>query len=260
MDFPDAIMQTTVEVPSPKRSTAITLNRMVYRICRHWMVLFSVLYGLYVLVPFLAPVFMALGVMPLGRAIYAIYSFLCHQLPERSLFLFGPKIMVPLADIQTNWKVTDNPLILRQFVGNPALGWKVAWSDRMVYMFTSILFLAWIWWIFRSRLPKLSWKGLVLFLLPMAVDGGTHFISDLFGHHQGFRDTNAWLAALTQHFFSPTFYAGDAWGSFNATLRMVTGILFGIGIVWFGFPYLEEYFKDQAAWIKYKFERANLHL
>lgn len=249
-------MQTAVDGSPSKRSTAITLNRIAYWFCRHWMVFFSLLYGLYIGLPFLAPVFMAVGMTPLGRLIYTIYSFLCHQLPERSLFLFGPKIMVPLSEIQASWKVTNNPLILRQFVGNSELGWKVAWSDRMVYMFTSILIFAWVWWIFRNTIQKISWKILVLFLLPMAVDGTTHLISDLFGLHQGFRDSNAWLAALTQNAFAPSFYAGDAWGSFNAILRMISGILFAIGIVWFGFPYLEEYFKDQAAWIKYKFERA----
>ena len=48
-------MQTNVEVKNPKRSTAITLNRLSYRISRNWMVLFSLLYGLYVGLPFLAP-------------------------------------------------------------------------------------------------------------------------------------------------------------------------------------------------------------
>lgn len=43
-------------------------------------------------------------------------------------------------------------------------------------------------------------------------------------------------------------------------MRMISGILFGAGIVWFGFPYLEEYFKDQVAWIKYKFERAKVEI
>jgi len=94
----------------------------------------------------------------------------------------------------------------------------------------------------------------------MAIDGTTHFISDLFGLHQGFRYTNDWLAAVTQNAFPSTFYAGDAWGSFNSIMRMISGIVFGAGIVWFGFPYLEEFFKDQAAWIKYKFERGNLDL
>jgi uncharacterized membrane protein len=224
------------------------------------MAFFSLLYGLYVGIPFLAPVFMAIGLTPVGKLIYSIYSFLCHQLPERSFFLFGARIMIPLAEIQAAWKRTDDPLILRQFLGNSILGWKVAWSDRMVYMFTSILFLAWIWWVVRKHIPKISWKTLVLFLLPMALDGGTHFMSDLLGYHHGFRDSNAWLAALTQHAFSPAFYAGDAWGSFNAIMRMLTGILFGVGIVWFGFPYLADYFNDQAAWIRVKFERAGLNL
>lgn len=253
-------MQSTIDANRPKRSTAITLNRLSYRISRHWMAFFSLFYGLYVGLPFLAPVFMKNGLIAFGRLIYTIYSYLCHQLPERSFFLFGPKIMVPLTEIQSNWQVTDNPLILRQFIGNPELGWKVAWSDRMVFMFTSILVFAWVWWIFRHRIPRISWKVPLLFLLPMAIDGTTHMISDLSGLHQGFRYTNAWLAAITQNAFEPSFYVGDAWGSFNSIMRMVSGILFGAGIVWFGLPYLEEFFNNQAAWIKYKFEQVKLDL
>jgi hypothetical protein len=94
----------------------------------------------------------------------------------------------------------------------------------------------------------------------MTLDGTTHFISDLFGLHQGFRDSNDWLAVLTQNAFASTFYTGDAWGSFNSLMRMLSGILFGVGIVWFGFPYLDEYFRDQAAWIKIKFDRAGRKL
>jgi hypothetical protein len=47
---------------------------------------------------------------------------------------------------------------------------------------------------------------------------------------------------LTNHVFSPSFYAGDAWGSFNSLMRLLTGISFGLGLVWFGFPYLNESF------------------
>lgn len=253
-------MQTNIEVNNLKRSTAIILNRLSYRISRHWMVFFSMIYGLYVGLPFLAPVLMAGGYISPGRMIYTVYSFLCHQLPERSFFLFSPKIMFSLAEIQANWQVTNNPLILRQFIGNSELGWKVAWSDRMVFMYTSILVFAWIWWILRNRIPKISWKVLLLFLLPMAIDGTTHTISDLFGLHQGFRDSNIWLAEITRNVFATNFYAGDAWGSFNSIMRMVSGILFGAGVVWFGFPYLEDYFNDQAAWIKHKFDRAHLDL
>jgi len=253
-------MRNINEITNQKRSTVITLNRLSYWVSRHWMALFSLIYGLYVSLPFLAPVWMHNGFVSLGQVIYTIYSFLCHQLPQRSFFLFGPKIMIPLAEIQANWKVTDNPLILRQFIGSPELGWKVAWSDRMVFMFTSILIFAWIWWAFRHNLRKISGKVLVLFLLPMAIDGGTHLISDMFGLHKGFRDSNTWLAAITQNAFAPSFYSGDAWGSFNSIMRLITGVLVGIGIVWFAFPYLEEYFNDQAAQIQQKFEHAGLYL
>ena len=92
----------------------------------------------------------------------------------------------------------------------------------------------------RHRLPRLPFWGLVLFLLPMALDGTTHLISDFAGLGQGFRDSNLWLAMLTHNTLRATFYAGDAWGSFNSIMRLLTGIFFGMGIVWFGFPYIED--------------------
>jgi hypothetical protein len=207
-----------------------------------WLSIFGILAGGYVLLPFLAPVFMAIGWSGAGKAIYFIYSFLCHQLPERSYFLFGSKFTYSLSEIQAAWQNTTNPLILRQFIGNPEMGWKVAWSDRMVSMFTSIWIFGLLWFPLRHRLPKLPLWGLALFLLPMALDGTTHFISDIAGIGLGFRDTNMWLAALTRSAFSQAFYSGDAWGSFNSIMRLLTGLLFGLGIVWFTFPYLDESF------------------
>lgn len=126
------------------------------------------------------------------------------------------------------------------------MGWKVAWSDRMVSMFTSLWLFGLMWWPLRRWLKPLPWWGLVLFLLPMFVDGTSHFISDLLGIGQGFRDSNIWLATLTKGAFSPGFYAGDAWGSFNSLMRLLTGILFGLGIVWFGLPYLDEVFNQEV--------------
>jgi uncharacterized membrane protein len=207
-----------------------------------WITLFGVIAGGYVLLPFLAPALMAIGWSGPAKAIYFIYSFLCHQLPERSYFLFGPKLSYSLPEIQAAWQNTTNPLILRQFIGNPSLGWKVAWSDRMVSMFTSIWVFGLLWYPLRRRLPALPIWGLALFLLPMALDGTSHFISDFWGIGQGFRDTNLWLGILTNHVFGPTFYAGDAWSSFNSLMRLLSGVLFGFGIVWFGFPYLNDSF------------------
>lgn len=215
-------------------------TRLTFWFSRHWMLVFSLVYGLFVGLPFLAPIFMQAGWESSGRAIYFVYQFFCHQLPDRSFFLFGPQRMYDLPTIQGAWQNTTNPMALRLFIGNPAMGWKVAWSDRMVGMYGSILLAAWVWWPLQKRIKPLPLWGLVLFALPMLLDGTTHFLSDLGGIDQGFRYTNAWLATLTNDAFPAAFYAGNAWGSFNSLMRLLTGFLFGSGIVWFGFPFLEE--------------------
>ncbi len=205
---------------------------------RHWFAAFLIVYGLWVWTPFLAPVFMRLGWDGAGKAVYFIYSFFCHQLPERSFFFFGQKPMYSLGEIQSAWQNTNNPLILRQFIGNPEMGWKVAWSDRMISFYTSVWIVAALWFPFRRKVKPLAWWGFGLLLLPMALDGGTHFISDLAGIGNGFRDTNVWLAMLTKDSLPATFYAGDALGSFNSLMRLITGPLAGLAIVWLAFPYL----------------------
>ena len=209
----------------------------------HWFAVFLIVYGTWVWLPFFAPVFMHLGLTGTGRAIYFIYSFFCHQLPERSFFFFGEKRMYALSEIQATWQNTLNPLILRKFIGSETMGWKVAWSDRMISFYTSIWLFAVAWWPLRRRIKLLPWWGFALLLLPIALDGGTHAVSDLAGIGQGFRDTNLWLTALTNNSLPPTFYAGDALGSFNSWMRLLTGVLAGLGIAWFVFPYM---FQSQA--------------
>lgn len=205
---------------------------------RHWIEVFLAVYGLWVFLPFLAPIFMQTGLTSAGRAIYFIYSFFCHQLPERSFFFFGEKTMYSLSEIQAAWQDTVNPFILRKFIGNETMGWKVAWSDRMIWFYASVWLFAVIWYPFRRKIKPLAWWAFVLLLLPLAIDGSTHAISDLAGIGQGFRDTNQWLAILTNNAFPATFYAGDALGSFNSIMRLITGLLAGLGITWLAFPYV----------------------
>lgn len=222
---------TTTLTSKPKQS--------VYDwISRHWFGVFLVIYGTWVWLPFLAPVFMHIGWVGMGRTIYFIYSFFCHQLPERSFFFFGEKRMYALSAIQAAWQTTIDPMVLRKFIGNAAMGWKVAWSDRMISFYTSVWLFAVAWWPFRRSVKPLSWQGFALLLLPMVIDGGTHAISDFAGLGQGFRDSNLWLSMLTNNALSAAFYAGDALGSFNSWMRLLTGILAGLGIAWFVFPYM----------------------
>jgi uncharacterized membrane protein len=214
-----------------------TWLRMVYS---NWLVWFTLLFGLYVGLPFLAPLLMHWSYETPARMIYTVYSFLCHQLPERSLFLFGAKPSYWTGEIAAVWPTNGDLSLWRNFIGNSSMGWKVAWSDRMVSMFSSILVFGWLWWPIRRKIRPLKMTGVLLLMLPMAIDGITHMISDVSGLHSGFRFTNEWLAVLTQNSLPASFYIGDAIGSFNSWLRLITGLLFGLSMVWFGFPIIDE--------------------
>jgi len=205
---------------------------------RHWFEVFLIVYGIWVWLPFLAPLFMNLGWTGAGKAIYFVYSFFCHQLPERSFFFFGEKTMYALNEIQAAWQDTSNPMVLRQFIGNSEMGWKVAWSDRMISFYASVWLFVIGWWPLRRRVKLLPWWGFLLLLLPMVIDGSTHTVSDLAGIGAGFRDSNLWLVTLTNNSLPSAFYAGDALGSFNSWMRLLSGLLAGLGITWFAFPYI----------------------
>lgn len=224
-------------------------------VASHWPVIFIVVYGLWVWLPWLAPIFMHIGWDRVGGVIYFVYSFFCHQLPERSFFFFGHKAMYSLAEIQAAWQNTINPSILRKFIGNTGMGWKIAWSDRMISFYTSIWLFALLWLPFRRKVKPLRWWGFVLFLLPIALDGGTHMISDFAGIGLGFRDSNLWLAALTNHIFPASFYAGDTLGSFNSWMRLITGPLAGLGIVWLAFPYIYQTQVINQEFEKFSYEK-----
>ena len=155
--------------------------------------------------------------------------------------------MYSIEQIQTVWRNTDNPLILRQFVGNPNVGWKVAWSDRMISLYGGIWLFGLLWSLIAKRDKKVSVWVFIFLALPMALDGTTHLVSDLNGLFQGFRYTNDWLVALTHNAFPSSFYIGDGLGSFNSWMRWVTGLLFSFGLVWWAFPYVEEQFASKVS-------------
>ncbi len=193
------------------RATRIA-NGIVFGIARHWLAIFNSAWALYVLLPFLAPVFVNLGWYTPARAIYGIYSFLCHQLPDHSYFLFGPKA-APLLPALTAAGMPPElgPFQQRQFIGNEFVGYKVAICQRDVAIYGSVLLAGLLYGLVRKWLrPIPVWVFLVL-LLPMAIDGGTQLI--------GLRESNWWL-------------------------RTLTGGLFGAGAVWLAYPYLEEAMAD----------------
>jgi uncharacterized membrane protein len=225
-----------MRISEGKRRSSIIADH----ISRYWIVWFSVFFGLYVGLPFLAPLLMYLNLEGPARIIYTIFSFLCHQFPERSYFLFGQKTSYLTGEIAAVWPTGGDLSVWRSFIGTETMGWKVAWSDRMIAMFNSILIFGWIWWPLHRKIRPLPHKGMILLMVPMAIDGVSHLISDMYGLHSGFRFTNQWLAVLTQNGLPASFYIGDALGSFNSWMRLITGSLFGLGVVWFCFPVLDQ--------------------
>lgn len=238
---------TGIELAS-KGQASYKIHRGVNWFERHWLLIFNAFWGLFVILPWFAPLFMQLGWIFPGRALYFIYGFFCHQLPERSWFLFGPKVSYSQAEIGLVWDIS-NELVRRQFIGLPEMGWKVAWSDRMVAMYMSIFVLGVVYALLRWQgvRPKgIRWGLFLLLIAPLAIDGATHLINDAL--RLDFRDANGWAVALTNNALPASFYAGDALGSLNAILRIVTGIIFGFGVVWFLWPMMEKEFGRQAAY------------
>lgn len=221
-------------------------DRLVLWVMTHWLALLLIGMFIFTFLPFLAPLFMALGWNRLGEAIYTLYIPFCHQLPQRSWFFFGNKFTYTLSEIEQVYGNTD-PWALRFFYGSPQMGWKVAWSDRMISFYTmtpvfGLLYAALRRWV-RRPLP---FRIFLLLLMPMALDGFTHAISDaVWGISAGgFRDSNAWMSALTGNAL-PGFYAGDQAGTFNWWMRLVTGLWASVAVVFWAFPWLDRLLRHE---------------
>jgi uncharacterized membrane protein len=243
----DAMTMTTADRSPASEYLSSSLDRLTQGLLRHWLLFASVALGIWTGLPWLAPVFMDIGWSKPARVVYLVYSFFCHQLPERSWFLFGPRFTLSLAEIQAASGTSTDFLALRRFIGTPALGWKLAWSDRMVSFYGGLFLFTLLYALVHRRIGGLRWRAAALLLLPMALDGITHMISDLWGVTAGFRQSNAWLAVLTDNLLPQTFYAGDAWGSFNSLARLVTGLLAAFGAVFWLFPWLAKALRGEES-------------
>jgi uncharacterized membrane protein len=238
------------------RTLLLWTQHGILGLSHHWLAWANLIWGLLVGLPWLAPVLMKIGATGPARAIYFIYSFLCHQLANRSFFLFGPRWMYSYTELLSDAPGIVTWLGLRAFVGTPDLGYKVAWSDRMVSLYGSIFLGGLIFALLRQRLKFPNWRIFGLMIAPIIVDGVTHLFSDLAGIGQGFRYNNAWLATLTGNLFPQSFYVGTELGSFNSWMRLTTGLLFGLAVVWMVYPVFETYFRDTRRTLEPRLRRA----
>lgn len=199
-------------------------DRVVLWITRHWLALFNFAIFTYLALPFLAPMFMHMGLAGPARVLYLVYSPACHQLPDRSYFLFGEQPVYALQELEAaNVLAGAGILERRTYIGDETLGWKVALCQRDVAIYGSLLAGGLLFGALRRRgVPKLPVKIYVIFLLPVAIDG----FSQLFG----LRTSTWWL-------------------------RTVTGALFGLATAWLAYPYIEESMNDIRQSIVRKLDR-----
>lgn len=216
------------------------LERSVAGFARHWLAIVTGLVAVYAGLPWLAPVLMKLGWTGPANAIYLVYSFMCHQLPQRSYFLFGSKPTYSLAEVSAVWE-WRTLIELRRFIGTPEMGYKVAYAHRLTAIWTSVLISSLLFSRVRHWLRPLPVKWYLLLILPMAVDGFTHLLTEVIPFID-WRATNAWFHPIAEGLgwqLSANFYTGTTIGSLNWALRTVTGALFGTASVWLVFPHTE---------------------
>lgn len=194
--------------PSSPNRFVSAIDRWVQFVLRRWLSLLTLLFLVYVGLPLLAPVLMKAGAELPARVIYTIYIPFCHQLPERSYFLFGESPVYSLQELQADGVASGGLLERRFYTGDHEHGYKAALCERDLAIYGS-MFVVGAFQLVRKRRPprlELLWYVLV-FVLPMAVDGLTQ------------------LAGLRES---------------NWALRTLTGALFGVGTLWFVYPYLAE--------------------
>lgn len=188
------------------RITAI-LNRFVHAIAKHWLLASNAVIAASVALPVLAPALMAAGYQRAGQAMYTLFRPFCHQLPERSFFLFGPQLAYSLQELEQ----LVGPDVPLRFVGNPQLGFKMALCQRDMALYLAMLIFGLVFGAVRERLRPLSLKTFALLSLPIALDG---------------------LGQLL------TLWESTWWS------RVSSGALFGLACVWLVYPYVESGMRD----------------
>jgi uncharacterized membrane protein len=235
-----------------QRSFVIGVDRVVYWFSRHWLAFFNVLILIYVGLPILAPVLMNAGADGPARAIYTIYKPMCHQMTQRSFFLFGEQYAYPRAvagtDLQPieayvdgidefeNVPVDDWPAFFaaaRRFVGNDQMGYKMALCERDIGIYGFILIGGLVYGLVRKRF-KVRPLPVILFIIiglgPIALDGFSQLFSYWALPPDGSEPTGL-LATVSN--LLPLRES-------TPMLRLATGALFGFMLAWLAYPHVEK--------------------
>jgi uncharacterized membrane protein len=235
-------------VTGPQRSLVIGMDRLIYSLSRHWLAVFNIIVLIYVALPISAPILMKAGAVGPARLIYTMYSPMCHQMTQRSFFLFGEQSAYPREIAGTDLKpieayIDDIPEFegvtaenwpaffgaARAFRGNEQMGYKMALCERDIGIYGFVLVGGLLYAMLRNRV---NIKGLPLLIFvvvgmgPIALDG----FSQLFSYWgvppdgsvpSGFAAAVANILPLRES---------------TPAMRSLTGALFGLMLVWLTYP------------------------
>lgn len=237
------------KVTGKSRSLVIFIDKIIYGIARHWLAVFNIGVGIYVLLPMIiAPTLMAVGATGPGRFIYTVYGPMCHQMASRSFFLYGEQYAYPrelagtelnpieayMPDIPEFITASADPaewttflLPARQFLGNAEMGYKMALCERDIAIYGAIFVFGLLYGLLRRRIdfkPLPIWAFLLFGMGPIALDG----FSQLFSQYG--------TAADALSFFNTVFPLRES----TPLFRSLTGFLFGFCLAWMAYPRVED--------------------
>lgn len=121
----------------------IALDRVIYRVARHWLFLANSIFFAQVISVLLAPALVAWGYPGLARPIYAVNGLFCHQRDERSFAVLGEKM---------------------------------ACCHRCAAIYGAILLFGLLFTLLRARLGKPRLADLALLAMPVVLDGGAQLL------------------------------------------------------------------------------------
>lgn len=205
-----------------------TVNKPEQWIAKHWVHLFNTFFITFAILPILAPILLTYGYTNIAEIIYRAYGFTCHQLPSHSDYINGHQIAV-------------------------------CQRCNAIHVTLAVVGLMYALHLFRPTAIRFRW--LLLFMIPIAVDGGMAFISELlsvisfswlwllgialmgvvviFLYKQ---KTLSWQAILflaagpISLLYLQTFGVHQS----NWWLRNITGTIYGLGLIWFIYPLMEK--------------------
>ena len=236
------------------------VKSLVTVIARRWLWIVMTLLGLYISLPWVAPVLAKVGLSGPANLIYTIYSPFCHQFAFRSPFLFGEQAFYPRSAARTGYKSFEEyaigaPAFLEQyvywsafyygeapsrtpsvetledfsvaqqfaarhFIGDETFGYKTSLCARDLAIYSAMFVGGLIYSRFRWRIKPLP------FLLYIFVGLGPIAL-DGFSQLLSYPPFQLWPVRETEPIF-----------------RLVTGGLFGLTSAWLGFPHIERSMQD----------------